>query len=112
MANHAAAGYLFLDRHAAGHGAGGLVRSLLLHANRVGLGLAFRDALVARHVAFLFTAFALVGRHFALDGDAFANPLLASNGVLFPGRAGNPVLDRFGPAAGRCTAIAAALAAT
>jgi hypothetical protein len=110
-ANHAAAGHFFLDRHAAAHGAGGLVRNFLLHADRVGFGLAFRDALVARHVAFFFMALALVGRHLALDRDAFANPLGASNGVLFPRRASNPVLDRLGPAAWGAAIVAAIAAA-
>jgi len=110
-ADHAASGVVFANRHALGHAAGSLVRNLLLAADRVGLGLAFRLAdVMADLVAFFFP----LGLHHAnLLGAlaGFANLLAHRHALLFPALVRAPHLDGLGARAGFAAGVGAGVAA-
>jgi len=108
-ANHTAAVYRFLVRDAADHGTSCLIRNRLRAANGVGFGLGFRHALAARDLALFLANFALVDRYLARYGPAFADALVATDSVLFPGRAGYPAANRLGPNAAVIARLAAAV---
>jgi hypothetical protein len=108
VADHPRAGDLFRLRHAHANRAGRLDRDLLLHADRVLLGLLLGDALADRLHALLFFPFGLANVHLAGDRLHLANALLAAHRVLFPGRAGHPAALGLGARARLAAGILAA----
>src|SRR5438105_8968211 len=108
MADHAAAGHPLCARHAHADRAACLVRHPLLDADCFTHGLALGHALVDRAHVLLLTRHGLAGVHLAGDRAPLADALHDRAGVLFPGRARHPALDRLGP---RRTFLRARLAA-
>src|SRR5262245_1248126 len=106
--DQAGAGDSFLDRLAADHGAGRLVRDLLHHHDLIFLGLLLGDTLPGAHLDLLLLVHGLVDGDLAGDGLALANVLHAGDRALDPDLARHPDLDGLGL---RTAVVAAILAA-
>src|SRR5262249_35369198 len=111
--HHAAAGDLFLVRHALAHLAGGLVRDPLLDADRVGFRVAPGHALAHGHLVGFAARLLFADRDALLNRTVLAHPLDLGAGLVDPHLAGDPDLLglRLGALAAGVTRVARVAAA-